>query len=442
MTEHRGVEIEGVEPGSLAERLGFRIGDRILKIDKKRIRDIIDVIYYAQESASEVELLRRKGRLTVAIPQREGKETFYSGLTFKPFRIRTCKNHCIFCFVSQLPKGLRRSLYVRDEDYRMSFLYGNYITLTNLSQEDRQRIVTQNLSPLYISVHVTDDEKRRYMLGNREAPPIMEQLRFFAKHRIRMHTQIVLCPGINDGTVLERTLLDLYGLYPYVMSIAVVPVGLTIHRKRQLKPFDRAVALDTIRIVERYQTRFRRKHGESIVYAADELYIKAERPFPKIEHYDELPQLENGVGMVPSFLHRAKKLKIKRLLATISAYKPLNILTFTGESFYAFLEPIIAQLRAEGVKIHCLKVQNHFFGDTVTVTGLITGRDVIRALADVVSHSTVLLIPDVCLKEGEQLFLDDVSVSELEGILRVKAKVIESTPEGLLSGIEWAYKNG
>jgi putative radical SAM enzyme (TIGR03279 family) len=353
------------------------------------------------------------------------------GIVLKPFTIKKCTNRCIFCFVAQLPKGMRKTLYVKDEDYRLSFLYGNYITLTSLTDGERKRIVEQHLSPLYISVHSTDTEIRNRMLGNQKAGDILRDLRFFAEHNIRMHAQIVLCPGYNDGRDLARTINDLYKFYPYIQSIAVVPVGLTTHRKKVLRPVEKSDALSALEIILRFQTRFRRKHGEHIVFAADELYIKAAMEFPSLKDYDELPQIENGVGLVPQFLSQAKRVKIQ----VPEKLKKKKFITLTGISFYPFLARFIERIRKRGFDIEVVPVENVYFGSSVTVTGLLTGRDVMRALSGHVHNDSILLIPDVVMKEGHEIFLDDVSRQEMEEILGVKSVIIESTPSGIVDAM-------
>lgn len=302
---HRGVRIECIKPQSSAQRAGLKEGDIILSINRHSIKDILDLMYYSDENVLKVTVLRENKKHTYII------EKYYEplGIEVEPFRIKRCRNKCLFCFVEQLPKGLRKSLYVKDEDYRASFLYGNYITLTNLKNEDYNRIKKLFLSPLYISVHATDTEVRNQLLGNYEAPPILIELKKLAKNKIRMHTQIVLCPGINDGDVLEKTILDLYKFYPYVSSIAVVPVGLTKYHKNNLKPVTKSKAEEVINLVEAFQNRFKKKHGIAIVYLADEFYIKAQKNFPQSSIYDDFPQIENGVGMVPLFIKEAKKNK-------------------------------------------------------------------------------------------------------------------------------------
>ncbi len=430
MINGKGVIIEDVAEGSISEKLGIQKDDRIISANGNPIRDIIDLMFYANEGGASIIVKRDKKNLPLTIPDDAGLGSL--GMNFKPFKIKTCRNNCIFCFVMQLPKGLRKTLYVKDEDYRMSFLYGNFITATNLSAVDKQRIIEQRLCPLYISVHCTDTEIRNKMLGNPHAENILKDISFFAENRIQMHTQIVLCPGYNDRRYLAKTISDLHRFYPYVMSIAVVPVGLTMHRKKKLMPVQKEDALNAIGIIEKFQLRFKRKHGENIVFASDEMYIKAEKPLPPIEQYDELPQIENGVGMIQDFFHKTKKIRLKDLAVKDSK----RFITFTGVSFYPYLSVFIKRLRKSGVDIEAIEIENSFLGNTVTVAGLLTGRDVIKTLSDIVKKDDILLIPDVLMKEEEKVFLDGVYAQDIEEVLGVKAFVIESTPQGLLSAID------
>ncbi|MDP2158770.1 MAG: DUF512 domain-containing protein, partial [Nitrospirota bacterium] len=289
----------------------------------------------------------------------------------------------------------------------------------------------QRLSPMYISVHSTNRAIRNKMLGNPKAADILKELKFFSDHKIRMHIQIVVCPGLNDAREVQSTIRDIYKFHPYVSSIAVVPVGLTKHRKMQLTPMSKEAALKTLDIVNAFQKRLRKKHGEAIVYCADEMYIRAETPFPSVQEYGELPQLENGVGMVPLFISQARKLKIPR---TISDKK--RVLTFTGTSFYPFLKKFIGRLSdKEHLPVDVIPVKNTFFGETVTVTGLLTGRDVISALHDNTDHYQVLVVPDVVLREGDTLFLDNVSLQELEEATGLKVVTTDGTPQGFIDTI-------
>jgi putative radical SAM enzyme (TIGR03279 family) len=312
----------------------------------------------------------------------------------------------------------------------MSFLYGNYVTLTNLRKEDKKRIIEQRLSPLYVSVHSTSKGLRNKLLGNVKAPDILKEIKFFTDKKIRLHMQIVLCPGYNDGKELQKTIHDLCSFYPYVSSIAVVPVGLTMHRRQTIRPVEKEEARDAVKIIESFQKRFKKKHGDPIVYGADELYIKAEIPFPPLKEYGDFPQIENGVGMVALFMNRVRKLKIPKL-----NLRKKRFLTFTGLSFYPFLKKFLKLLNVEGISVDLMPVENQFFGTSVTVTGLLTGKDVIKTLFDRKGGQEMVLVPDVVLKDGEDIFLDDFTLKDMEEALGMPVKKIESTPEGLIQGI-------
>lgn len=428
MQHKGGAEIETITPKSLAEKSGFLPGDILLSINGNPLNDSIDYMFYRNEPELYIVALRKGKKISVKISSEEGSDV---GIVLKPFKIKRCNNNCIFCFVSQLPKGLRKTLYVKDEDYRMSFLYGNYVTLTNLSAQDRKRIAEQRLSPLYISVHSTNKAIRNTMLGNQKAGDILKEIKFLKDNKIRMHAQIVLCPGYNDGKELQKTIRDLYSFYPYVSSISVVPVGLTMHRKQILKPVESEDALKTIEMVDAFQKRFLKKHGDRIVYCSDELYIKAGASFPSVKDYGDLPQIENGVGLVPLFISQSKKIKILG-----NAFSKKRFLTFTGMSFYPYLKRFADRLfEREKVSIIVVPVKNAFFGETVTVTGLLTGRDVIRELADKINGSECIFIPDTVLRDGKDVFLDDISPKDIEQALNIKTKVIEATPKGFVRGM-------
>lgn len=428
MHNNPGAEIARVLPESVADAAGIAPGDTILSVNGHEIRDGIDFMFFGSEEELHILAERNDKRLSFTLMLKEGQDV---GIELKPFRVKTCTNKCVFCFVHQLPKGLRKTLYVKDEDYRMSFLYGNYVTLTNLAPRDRKRIIQQRLSPLYLSVHSTNSTIRNTLLGNPKAPDILKEIAFFKEHKIRMHCQVVLCPGYNDGKALERTIRDLYKFYPYVSSIALVPVGITGHRKSgpKLKPVEKNDALKALSQADSFQKRFRKKHGDSIVYASDELYIKAEAEFPPLREYGELPQIENGVGMIPQFMHHAKRVKIPQPLSK------KRFVTFTGVSFYPYLSKFIEKLKKNGTDIQAVPVENTFFGKSITVTGLLTGRDVIKTLHEFVKKDDILLIPDVVMKEGEEVFLDDIAKKDLEDLLALTAVVVESTPKGVVDAI-------
>ena len=428
MYRNHGAEIEKVTPESPAHLAGITAGNTVLSINGHRIHDVIDFLFHSNEEELTIVTQKKDRKATFKFSPGEGRNT---GIELMPFKIKTCANRCIFCFVSQLPRGLRKTLYVKDEDYRMSFLYGNYVTLTNLTAQDKKRIVQQRLSPLYLSIHSTNKALRNAMLGNPKAQDVLKDIGFFKEHKIRMHCQIVLCPGYNDGKELDRTIRDLYKFYPYVSSIAVVPVGLTAHRKTapKLKAVEKEDALRALELLASFQKRFVKKHGESIVYGADELYIKAEEEFKPLREYGDLPQIENGVGMVPLFLHQAKRVKVPQ------AKGSKKFVTFTGTSFLPYLSRFIDKLKKAGTDIDATAVENTFFGKSVTVAGLLTGRDVMRSLSEVVKKGDTLLVPDVVMREGDQVFLDNVTLQDLEEILEIEAVLIESTPKGLVDAL-------
>ncbi len=433
MSRNHGAEIESIIPDSPAQRAGIAAGDTLISVNGHPVRDVIDLVFYGSEDELTL-VAQRKDRRTTFRFAAGGQGNV--GIELVPFKIRTCTNRCLFCFVSQLPKSLRKTLYVKDEDYRMSFLYGNYITLTNLTAQDRKRIAQQRLSPLYLSIHSTDKAIRNAMLGNPKAQDVLKDIAFFKENRIRMHCQVVLCPGFNDGKELDRTIRDLYKFYPYVASIAVVPVGLTAYRKvaPKLRAVEKEDAVRALELIDSFQKRFLKKHGESIVYAADELYVKAEEEFKALGDYGDLPQIENGVGMIPVFLHQAKRVKIPQTKGT------KRFVTFTGTSFFPYLSRFIEKLRKGGVDIEASPVENTFFGRSITVAGLLTGRDVMKSLSEVLRKDDTLLVPDVVMREGDQVFLDDVTLQDMEDILGVKTVLIESTPKGLLDAITASEK--
>ncbi|MBI4863254.1 MAG: DUF512 domain-containing protein, partial [Candidatus Riflebacteria bacterium] len=296
--------IATVQPGSIADELGLAAGDVLLKIDGRPVEDLLDFQYL---SASEhlTLLVCRAGEPTLFEIEKGSEDDLGLGFSQELFDgIRRCGNSCVFCFVHQNPRGLRRSLYVKDEDFRQSFLYGNYVTLTNLSRHDLDRIAAQRLSPLYVSVHATDPAVRNALLGRPSAPPLLPQLDFLAGHGVEFFAQVVLCPGLNDGPVFDRTLRDLERYPPNLRAIAVVPVGLTCHRERlpRLTPFDRALARRTVELCHARQAEYLGRFGTRLVFVADELYLTAGLPFPEARAYERFENVEDGVGMIPRFL--------------------------------------------------------------------------------------------------------------------------------------------
>lgn len=408
-----------VRPGSPADRAGLVAGDRIISVDGRPVGDVIDFTFRTAGENSVVIVESPAGRRrTVRLTAQEQGDL---GVEFPPLTIRRCANRCIFCFVDQMPRGCRKSLYVKDDDFRASFLYGNYITLSSLSDSDRERIIAQRLSPLYLSVHATDRVLRSFMLGNERAPDILDEIRKLAAGGITVHSQVVLCPGINDGPALDRTILDLSDLFPAVTSIAVVPVGLTSHRKGlyPLRRVTQAEARRTIEAVQKHGSRFRKKFGTRLVFASDELYLRARVPVPPSSFYEDFPQIENGVGMVSSFLRDAGRVRLPSWLPR------KRVTLVTGASFKDVLAPLLKRLNGiRGLKCRMIPVRNRFFGPSVTVAGLLTGRDILRELAGKRLGEAVL-IPAGALKEEEPVFLDDLSLNDLSGKLSVPVIPVE-----------------
>jgi len=434
------LDILAIEPGSIAAELGLKPGDRLLALNGEPVRDLLDyqLLTGAEELLLEIE--RADGELWEIEIDKDADEAL--GLVLPHPEPDQCGNNCLFCFVHQLPPGMRRSLYIKDEDYRFSYLYGAYVTLTNLDQTALQRILNQHLSPLYVSVHATEPQLREQLLG-RKGPAILDLLRQLVAGGITIHTQVVICPGINDGEELERTFRDLVALAPAasgpgppqggLASLAIVPVGLTGYRQRlpQLRPVTAEEARCLVEWVQARQQECLESLGTRFVYAADELYLAAGIDFPPLAAYGELPQLENGVGLVARFRAQAEEVLAQ---ARPLVVPPLSVVT--GASFAGELRTFCAALgRCCGVLIEVVEVPNRFFGGAVTVTGLLTGSDIVAALAGRVSAG-VLVIPDVLLREGTEVLLDDVTCEELERRLGARVEVIPAEPWGLWDLLE------
>ncbi|TLM97967.1 DUF512 domain-containing protein, partial [bacterium] len=368
--------MENVEPGGIAEEVGIEPGDVITAVNSQPLQDLIDFRYLCADENIELEVAKANGEKWAVEIEKDIDEELgltFAGATFD--RIRSCANKCVFCFVDQMPAGMRKTLYIKDDDYRLSFLQGNFVTLTNLKPADIERILQLKLSPMYVSVHTTNPELRRQMLGSRNAGKIMDQLTRLAVGGISFHTQIVLCPGFNDGAELERTISDLAGLGPAVLSIAVVPVGLTSKRANLpvLRMLTTVEANRLIAQVRPYQERYRKQSGEALVYLADEIYLLAGLELPPAEHYAGFPQLENGVGLTrlfyDSFSGEAASLPEK-----LAVQKKISLVT--GRSGAMVLKPVAERLnRVHNLSIEVKPITNRFFGETVTVAGLLTGQD-------------------------------------------------------------------
>jgi len=425
------IELKTVLPDGTAARLGLEPGDTIVSINGKEISDVIDYRFFAADERLVTLVRNKTGKTRRLIISKDPDDMM--GLEFNPFPVKRCRNRCIFCFVDQMPPLCRKSLSVKDDDYRASFQYGNYITLGNLTTADWDRIFTQRLSPLYISVHATDPGLRSSLLRNSKAPDIMTSLKRLADHGIRMHTQLVLCPEINDGDHLVKTIEELSSLFPAIMSIAAVPVGFTKWRKGlyPLKQFTPSRARAVIDTVEKFGKGFKRRFGTRLVYASDELYIKSGKQFPAASFYEDFPQIENGVGMVADFLREASRTRLPKVT------RPVTATVVTGASFSKVLKSVLRRLEnVRGVDLRTVIVKNDFFGNTVTVAGLLTGRDIVKTLRGK-KLGDIVMLPSNMLKDDEDVFLDNMSLAQLEQALRTSAYKVDGFGDmvSVLSGM-------
>ncbi len=417
-----GALVQRIEPGSIAEEVGLKPGDRLLAINERAVDDVLDYHYISSLNDSELTLrvAKASGELWEIEIERDEDEDL--GLELEGIQTQICKNNCIFCFVHQLPRGrhIRRTLRVKDEDFRLSFLFGHYLTLTNLSESDFQRIFEQSLSPLYVSVHATEPGLRQYLLQNRKPDDLLGNMGRLIKGGIKLHTQIVLMPGINDGEHLERSLSDLLQFYPNVMSVSIVPVGLTDHRQGlpQLKPVDADYARQAIEQVSRLQEKHREKVGVPFSFLGDEFYILAEEPIPPRSHYGDFPLVENGVGMVRNFLDEFAAAMRKRRKGTSG--DAIRGTVVTGKIFYPILKEAIEKMNVRfRTDLKCLPAANLFLGKGITVAGLLSGSDIFEAVRHQM-HGEFLVIPSEAMTGENGWFLDDWVREDLETRLRVK----------------------
>ena len=411
-------KIASVDPHSPARKAGVRPGEKLTHINGHPIVDVLDYKFYAYDPRLELTLTDPEGNSrTLRLRKEEGEDLGLNFETYLMDKARSCANKCIFCFVDQMPPGMRDTLYFKDDDARLSFLMGNYMTLTNLSRREIQRIIDLRISPINISVHATDPELRSAMLKNPRAGECLEVMKQFAQAGIEMNCQIVACPGVNDGPALERTLDDLSGLYPAVTSVAVVPVGVTKFREGlcRIEPYTREQAAALLDQVEQFAAAFLEKQGTSLAWCSDEFYLIAGRPLPEKAYYEDMDQLENGVGMLRLLLQQAE-LALEDEGQTEVA--PFSVAT--GLSAAPFVQEIVDKIREKcgNIKGMVYPIVNRFFGETITVSGLITGTDLIEQLNGK-DLGKRLLIPDNMLRAGERVFLDDVTVEQLEEALGV-----------------------
>lgn len=430
------VQIKSVENASAAQLNNIKSGDTLLTINGEEINDMLDLQFYQANKNLTIELKDQNGNLkTVNITKDEYEPL---GLEFETYLIdkhHYCKNKCMFCFIDQLPKGMRKSLYFKDDDERLSFLFGNYITLTNLTQREFDRIKKIRISPINISVHTTNPALRVKMMKNPNAADILERMREFADAQIKMNCQIVLCKGVNDGDELRKTIRDLQQFYPMVQSVSIVPIGLTRYRDglEKAETFLGEDCKEVIKSVTEETDGFYKQHGTRLVYLSDEFYLNAKMDIPPKEYYEGFPQIENGVGMVRTFIDNFEEdMEYNSVLN-----RKVSVDIATGEMFYPVLIDMCrkAEEKYKGnLKIYVHKIKNEFFGGNVSVTGLITGTDLINQLKGELKTDRLCLCKDM-LSDNADIFLDDVTVPQLEKELSVNIEFYTNDGYDLLSGI-------
>ncbi len=432
-------KISEIRPKSPASFSDISVGDELISVNGLVIKDVFDYQYAVLEEECLLELRDKNGKQKKATLIKAEDED--PGLVFEEGlmdRYRSCRNKCIFCFIDQMPKGMRETLYFKDDDSRLSFLQGNYVTLTNMSDDDIDRIIRYNLSPVNISFQTTNPKLRVKMMGNRFAGDALKKAERLNDAGITMNGQIVLCKGINDGAELERSISDLSAYIPNLQSLSVVPVGLSKYREGlfELEPFDENDAADVLDLIEKWQKKIYRKYGTHFVHASDEWYVKASRPVPEAENYDGYPQLENGVGMLrlmeeefEESINGLHKSDIRREFSCV-----------TGKITYPFIVEIMDRLKEffPNVEPHVYCIENDFFGENITVTGLLTGGDIIKQLEGK-KLGERLYIPENVFRAGEEVMLDDVTIADLEQALQVKVDIVKSDGTSFVRMFEGRY---
>ncbi len=420
---------------STAAEAGLQIGDDLVNINGHPIRDEIDFEFHASDKFIKIEIVRNDKPHIFEI-EKEYDDSL--GIIFEETKYRCCGNQCVFCFIDQNPKGLRESLYFKDEDFRLSFIYGNYVTLTNVSKADLKRIVEQRLSPLYVSIHSTDLVIRKFMLGIKKDDHLLEKIRFLCDQRIELHAQIVLCPAINDGTNLTKTIDELAEFYPQLKSIAIVPVGLTKYRQNlnQLQPVTTAYSKSLIYKVEKIAHQLKEKWDDYFVYLADEFYLLAGKELPTAERYDEFPQIENGVGMTRDFMDRLEeqtshfphRIKTRLKLTLVSGVLAAPIISCWLIPRLNEIENLVAEVQV---------VKNEFYGDSITVTGLLTGQDIYHQLLNE-KIGDIILLPANCINY-DGIFLDDWTPAMLQSHLERPVEIVDNDFITLIHKLDTGY---
>ncbi len=417
--------ISKVIPNSIAEEIGFEAGDAIISIDGENLRDLIDYQFACADDFLRIEVLDKKGKTHAIEIEKDYDEDL--GLEFETALfdgLIQCNNRCPFCFIDQQPPGKRNSLYFKDDDYRLSFLYGSYLTLTNLTEKEWARITRMRLSPLYVSVHATEPEIRIRLLKNNRAGEILEQLKWFQDQGLQIHAQVVVCPGINDDIHLEKTLLDLasfhQGEFPAVASAAVVPVGLTRFRPQEdrLIPVSKQKAREVIKQVQKLQQKFSQELGSNFAWLADEWFLIAQEDLPPESHYEDYPQIGNGVGSIRQFIKQFQEVSQKMLPPSLNQSTKLTWIV--GNAVEHAFQPLVNRLnQVENLEVNLIALNSNYWGQEITVTGLLTGEDLITGLKNK-NLGEGILLPTVMLKHGDLLFLDDVSINDVAQELKTK----------------------
>lgn len=435
----KGHRISGIVPGSIAEEMEIAPGDLLLSVNGHELEDVFDYHYLVNEEYVVVLIRKPDGEQWELEIEKEYDEDL--GLVFDQALLdeyHSCRNKCIFCFIDQMPPGMRDTLYFKDDDARLSFLQGNYITLTNMSDKDIDRIIRFHLAPINVSVHTTNPELRCKMLHNRFAGDALDKMKKLAAAGIEMNSQIVLCKGWNDGEELDRTIEDLMELYPSMQSLSVVPMGTTKYREHlvQVDPFDAQDAGAVLDQIHGWQARMMEKYGIHFVHASDEWFIMAGRPLPEAEYYEGYGQIENGVGMVRSFIDEWQD-ALEEYKQEHGSEKLRKTVSFvTGKLFAPSLENCVRELETVDATFtgQVFAIRNDFFGESITVAGLVTAQDIIAQLSGK-DLGAVLLVPDTMLRADEDIFLDDITVEELSQTLQIPVVIVKSNGYSLLEGI-------
>jgi putative radical SAM enzyme (TIGR03279 family) len=430
-------KIQKIHPGSLAEELELVPGDDLLKINGQPVRDIVDLQFALATEEIEIEVKRQDGEVWLIEVEKgydEGLGVDWENPTVD--RVHLCHNKCVFCFVDQIPSNMRQTLNVRDDDYRLSFLHGNFVTLTNVKDEELQRMIDLKMSPLNVSVHTTNPELRVRMLANKRSGEILQQIERLAAGGIEMNTQIVLCPEWNDGEELDRTIRELSAYYPAVRTLSVVPVGLTKHR-RGLHKLRSCTPDESKRVIEQvgeWQARLRPQLGVSFVHAADEFYVLADQPVPPATHYDEFAQTENGVGVIRTLLDELEEIWPRVPRRIVGNRRRVGVIT--SVSAQKTIRESLERLKSvSGLETTVFPIVNEFYGANVTVAGLLTGSDIVAQLHGKITDVDTILLPDIMLRDDDDVLLDDYTVERIREELGVPVTIVPATGMGLMYGV-------